>query len=160
VDDRQTELIEVGALDDFPDRGVRIVSVGCRELGIVRWEGEFYALHNRCPHQAGPVCTGTLGPKIVCDSPGQLEIDPDSPVIACAWHRWEFDVKTGASVWDPKYRVKTYPVEIRDDRVLVRMPSGERAAARRSMTRSRTDDASSVAAARWRRRWPRPRSST
>jgi nitrite reductase (NADH) small subunit len=129
VANRETELIDVGALDDFPDRTIRIVSVAGRELGIVSWAGRFYALHNRCPHQAGPLCAGTLGPKIVCDSAGHLEVDPDSPVIACAWHRWEFYVQTGTAVWDPKYRAKTYPVEIRDGRVLVRLGARERAAA-------------------------------
>lgn len=115
------ELVEVGVLEDFPDRTLKIVSVGGRELGIVHWGDDVYAIHNRCPHQAGPICHGTLGPKIVCNEPGKLDLDLDSPVVACAWHRWEFYVKTGASVWDPKYRVKTYQVEIRDDVVAVRM---------------------------------------
>jgi 3-phenylpropionate/trans-cinnamate dioxygenase ferredoxin subunit len=116
-----TDPVDVGGLDDFPDGRARIVTVGKLEVGVVRWGDEVYALHNRCPHQAGPLCRGSVGPQILSAAPGVLAIDRDSPVVACAWHRWEFYVKTGASVWDPKYRVKTFPAEVRDDRVLVHM---------------------------------------
>ena len=40
-------------------------------------------------------------------------------ILRCPWHEWEYDIATGESVFDPTVRVKTYPVEIRDDQVIV-----------------------------------------
>jgi nitrite reductase/ring-hydroxylating ferredoxin subunit len=41
------------------------------------------------------------------------------PVIACPWHGWEFDVKTGHAIWDPSLRIRTFPVTISGGRVLI-----------------------------------------
>lgn len=122
-DDRQ-HWHDVGALAEMPDREVTIITAGGIELGIIRWhQDEVYALHNRCPHQAGPLCLGNLGPRLVCEgtSPSELTIDDERPTMACAWHRWEFDVKSGESLWDPRYKVRTYPVRVEDGRILVRV---------------------------------------
>ncbi len=116
-------MIDVGTLDDFPPRSVTVVPAGEVEIGVVRWNGDaVYALRNVCPHALGPVCAGRLGPKIVArgGDPMALDVDESCPVIACAWHGWEFDVRTGQAVWpDARMRVKTYPVRVEGGRVLV-----------------------------------------
>jgi nitrite reductase/ring-hydroxylating ferredoxin subunit len=116
-------MIDVGGLDDFPPRSVTVVPAGRVEIGVVRWDGDaVYALRNLCPHARGPVCAGRLGPKIVASGadPLGLDVDEASPVIACAWHGWEFDVRTGQALWaGSRYRVRTYPVTVEAGRVLV-----------------------------------------
>ena len=118
-------MIEVGSLDDFRPRTVTVVPAGGLEVGIVRWDGDaVYALRNVCPHALGPVCAGRLGPKIVAPGgdPMGLDVDESIPVIACAWHGWEFDVRTGQAVWpDARLRVRTYPVRLEGGRVLVEL---------------------------------------
>lgn len=90
-------MIDVGPLAGFPEESIRVVSVEKREIGVVRWHGEqVYALHNRCPHMAGPLCRGALTARLI-GSPGTVEVE-DAPVIACAWHHWEFDVRSGQSL--------------------------------------------------------------
>ncbi len=109
---------DVGALESFEERSIRLITVGTREIGVIRWQGsEVYALHNRCPHMGGPLCSGTLG-ALREGTPGCISTE-DIPVIACSWHHWEFDVSTGHSLYDDRYRAKTYAVEVRDGRVLV-----------------------------------------
>ncbi len=116
-------MTEVGRLDDFAERSVTVVEVDGLEVGIVRWDGDaVYALRNVCPHARGPVCRGRLGPKVVAPSgdPFSFGVDEACPVIACAWHGWEFDARTGQAVWpDSRYRVKTYPVRVEAGRVHV-----------------------------------------
>jgi nitrite reductase (NADH) small subunit len=120
-------MIDVGALDDFEPRKPRLVDVEGLALGVVRWrDDEVYAIANRCPHQGAPLCAGNVGPKLV-GTPGAVEVDPDRPVITCAWHHWEFELKTGQSVWDPRYRAKTYPVKVENDRVLIELRRRSRA---------------------------------
>ncbi|MCY4086294.1 MAG: Rieske (2Fe-2S) protein [Actinomycetia bacterium] len=118
-------MIDVGGLDEFPERSVRVFSIEGREVGVMRWRGdEVFAFHNRCPHQGGPLCRGFFGPKLVSRGPGvpgRLEADDDLPIVVCPWHKWEFEAATGRGVWDPNYRVRTYPIKIEEGRVLLGM---------------------------------------
>jgi nitrite reductase/ring-hydroxylating ferredoxin subunit len=126
----ETTRVDVGSLEDFQERSCTVVTIAGREVGIVRWNGEtVYAVHNRCPHMGGPVCLGNLGPKIIApeEGPGDLRVDDDTPVLACAWHRWEFDVATGRSHWDPNYRLKLFPAVVEDGRILVSVTKGREA---------------------------------
>jgi nitrite reductase (NADH) small subunit len=116
--------VEVGTLDDFPDRAMRVVEANGWEIGICRWGSELFALRNVCPHQGAPVCLGFLGSRLDarCSPEGvEMEAAPEEPVLLCAWHRWEFSVRSGESRWDPRFRVKTYPVQVDGDRVLVQV---------------------------------------
>jgi nitrite reductase (NADH) small subunit len=116
-------VIDVGRLDDFAERSVTVLRAGRVEIGLVRWDGEeLYALRNVCPHERGPVCAGRLGPRMTAaaDDPLALAVDERCPVIACAWHGWEFDVRSGRALdAGSRYRVRTYPVRLDGGRVLV-----------------------------------------
>jgi nitrite reductase (NADH) small subunit len=114
--------VDVGAVEDFPDRTMHVVEAGGREVGVCRWGEEFFALRNVCPHQAAPVCSGFLQSRLrgrACAGGVALEAAAEEPVILCAWHRWEFSVRTGESAWDPRFRVRTYPVTVDRGRVLL-----------------------------------------
>jgi nitrite reductase/ring-hydroxylating ferredoxin subunit len=111
--------VDVGALDDFAERTVRVVRAEGREIGVIRWGGRLYAIGNVCVHQNGPVCHGILSARLTATAPGGMELDEAVPVIACPWHGWEYDVRTGAAIWDPHYRLRTYPVSVADGRVLI-----------------------------------------
>jgi nitrite reductase/ring-hydroxylating ferredoxin subunit len=113
--------IDVGPIEDFAEGTVRIVRAAGREIGIIRWAGAVYALNNLCSHQSGPVCTGILGPHLTARRPGEMELDPGAPVLACPWHGWEFDVRTGRALHDPRHSIRTFPVRLAGDRVLVEL---------------------------------------
>ena len=45
--------------------------------------------------------------------PQEYNYERDGEILVCPWHRWEFDIKTGKSVFNPhKLKVKTYPVTV------------------------------------------------
>jgi nitrite reductase/ring-hydroxylating ferredoxin subunit len=111
--------IDVGALDDFAERTVRVVRAEGREIGVIRWGGRLYALSNTCIHQNGPVCHGILSARLTAATPDGMELDEAVPVIACPWHGWEYDVRTGTAIWDSHYRLRTYPVSVTNGRVLI-----------------------------------------
>jgi nitrite reductase/ring-hydroxylating ferredoxin subunit len=119
-------MIDVGSEESFADGAVKLVRVGAQEVGVVRWNGSFYAIRNICPHQFGPVCNGTLRPLLVASGTGPRDLACDSsrPVITCPWHGWEFYVDSGRAVWSPGYRVRTYDVQVSDGRVYVNQPAG------------------------------------
>ena len=119
--------VDVGSVEEFADRTMRVVEVDGLEIGVCRWGSEFFALRNRCPHQAAPICRGFLQTRLTgrCARDAvELEAAPAEPVILCGWHRWEFSLRSGESAWDPHYKVKTYPVSVEGDRVLVRVGRG------------------------------------
>ena len=113
-----SSLTDVGAAEDFLDGTPRVVTAANREIAVVRWDGELFALRNVCPHQNGPLCGGVV-PRLDSAGAGDVVSLRASPIIYCAWHHWEFDVRTGRALDDPKLRVKTYEVTERDGRVYV-----------------------------------------
>jgi nitrite reductase/ring-hydroxylating ferredoxin subunit len=114
-------IVDAGPLEEFREREVTLVRLEGREVGIVRWNGEVYALANVCAHQQGPLCRGTLAARLDAPAPGTMELDEGSPVLACPWHGWEFDVRTGRALWDQQYRVRTYTAHVEEGRVLVEL---------------------------------------
>jgi nitrite reductase/ring-hydroxylating ferredoxin subunit len=36
-------------------------------------------------------------------------------VVACPWHGWEYDLQTGKCLWNPRYRVRVYDVDVAAD---------------------------------------------
>ncbi|HVC76335.1 MAG TPA: Rieske 2Fe-2S domain-containing protein [Candidatus Micrarchaeaceae archaeon] len=111
--------IDVGPVADFEERRFRIVNAGGHELGVLRWQDRFFAVHNRCPHQKGPLCLGIVSGRLVGRAPGSMEVDDDVPVIACPWHGWEFDLERGRALWEEGYAAKVVPVRVERGRVLV-----------------------------------------
>jgi nitrite reductase/ring-hydroxylating ferredoxin subunit len=111
-------LVDVGAVDEFMPDKLRIISVNDREVGVLSWQGRWYALRNICPHLGAPLCTGPVRPLLTQESvtSKDLTVELDRPVIMCPWHHWEFDIASGVSVTG-RERVKTYRVEIEEGRV-------------------------------------------
>ena len=103
---------------------VKIVSLNWRtSLGVFNVEGRFYALKNLCPHQGGPLCQGRLRPLVLSDGPYQVSYQRESEILRCPWHNWEFDITTGKALCNPRMRVRTYPVTIEGDELLVSLDS-------------------------------------
>ena len=119
--------VDVGSVEDFPAGKVRVVTVDEREVGVVAWEGNWFALRNICPHLGAPLCSGPLRPLLTQESVASrdLTVERDRPVLMCPWHHWEFDLQTGMSVTGHE-RVKTYPVFVQDGRVKLELAASQR----------------------------------
>jgi nitrite reductase/ring-hydroxylating ferredoxin subunit len=114
------KLHAVAAVDDLKEARPAIVKAGGRELAIVKLRGQVYALRNVCPHQTQSYINGIAHSRVAgTQNLGELQVFEDDPVLVCPWHGFEFKLKTGECVVDPKLRVKAYPVEVRDGRVWV-----------------------------------------
>jgi nitrite reductase (NADH) small subunit len=117
--------VDVGGENEFEEGAVRLVEVGRRSIGIVRWRGAVHALRNLCPHQGGPACRGLLRPLLKPDSAiGGIALDEERLVLSCPWHGWEFDVVTGHSLWDDTCKLGKYRVAVESGRVLIEIGGG------------------------------------
>jgi 3-phenylpropionate/trans-cinnamate dioxygenase ferredoxin subunit len=122
--DERTEPHRVGAVGEFPLGVFRVVVVDGREIGVLRTEERFFAVHNSCPHQGAAICEGMVSRgTMVSSRPHEYSYAHDRTILLCPWHRWEFDLETGRTVGDiSKKRLATYAVEVSDGSVFLRLP--------------------------------------
>ncbi|MFL5802061.1 MAG: Rieske (2Fe-2S) protein [Roseiflexaceae bacterium] len=103
----------VATVEEIPPGGRKIVEVAGRSIGVFNLGGVFFALRNRCPHQGGPLCSGSLGGLISAPRPGEYHYSRAGEMLRCPWHGWEFDIRTGQSWFDPaRVRVRRYEVTV------------------------------------------------
>jgi len=100
----------VATTAELPNGGRIVVTVNGHEIGVFHVGDGYYALFNRCPHRAGPLCKGRLRPLVISTEGTQLGYERESEILKCPWHQWEFDIKTGQALYDEKLRVRTYRV--------------------------------------------------
>jgi nitrite reductase (NADH) small subunit len=115
----------VARLDDLAaDRGF-VVEIGGRRIGLFRIGDDVFGLHGVCPHQGGPVGSGGIFPN-VCGTVENERLrewhDGENAVVACPWHGWEFDIRTGRCLGDPTRGLLTYEVDVRGGDVFVVLP--------------------------------------
>src|SRR5215213_3674807 len=116
----------VATVEEIPPGGRKIVEVAGRSIGVFHLGGEFFALRNRCPHQGGPLCTGTLGALISSSRPGEYQFSRAGEMLRCPWHGWEFDIRTGQSWFDPAHvRVRRYTVTVEGEQPGIAEPASQ-----------------------------------
>lgn len=114
----------VGPVDAVTQEAPLLVSVSGLEIGIFKLGEELHAYENRCAHQGGPVCTGAIIGKV------EQEILPDGTVsderesteqihIVCPWHGWEYDMATGECATDRRFKLRRFPLEVRDGEIFI-----------------------------------------
>jgi 3-phenylpropionate/trans-cinnamate dioxygenase ferredoxin subunit len=115
----------VGAVADFEDGRFKVLDIDGRPVGVVKTAQGFFAVRNRCPHQGADICAGTVGGTMVSSAPYEYEYSEDTLVVACPWHRWEFELATGESFGRiTNKKLVTYAVEVEDGEVYVMMRGG------------------------------------
>lgn len=105
---------KVGKVAELPENGDRLIAeINGQEIAVFRIDDEFYALANYCVHQGGPLCEGEMSKKTeVPDGEWMWESEEEEKVIKCPWHAWRFDVSTGVSLDNSKYKTPTYKVTL------------------------------------------------
>jgi len=87
-----SRAVDAGRAEDLPNGSSKTIELPeGRELALYNVNGEFYATENFCPHKGAPLVDG-----ILCEH-----------VIECAWHGWQFDVRTGECLTVPE-KLETY----------------------------------------------------
>ncbi len=90
------EFVKVANLSDIPKaRGARIEAEG-REIALFNVDNVIYAIDNQCLHSGGPLSEGRV----------------QDGIVACPWHLWQFDVRTGTMVNAPTLKVACYAVKV------------------------------------------------
>ena len=101
---RETQPAVVGGrVADLPVGSCKTIDLPeGRELALYNVNGELYATENFCPHKGAPLAAGTL-----CEY-----------TIACDWHGWQFDVRTGECLTVTE-NLRTYEVIVEEGSVKI-----------------------------------------
>ncbi len=100
--------IRVTDVGNVPPREGRPVVLGDREIAIFNLGDRFFAVDNRCPHKAGPLCDGIVA----------------GDAVVCPLHAWKVNLETGA-VERPANEhacVRTYATRIEAGILSVELP--------------------------------------
>jgi nitrite reductase/ring-hydroxylating ferredoxin subunit len=114
----------VAKASELADGDRRIIQHGAHDIGVFRWDGEFYAYANMCLHQGGPACEGLTIAKVEerlrpdKTSEGLYFSDTEMHFV-CPWHGYEYDMKTGECVSDRRLKLRSYKVVEKGDEVYV-----------------------------------------
>jgi len=96
--------LDVGALDDIPLRGARLVKCAFGCVAVFRTAAnEAFALEDLCPHRGGPLSQGIV----------------HGSSVTCPLHNWVIDLNTGEAQGADKGKVKTIPLRIEAGRLLL-----------------------------------------
>ena len=107
-------------LAEAPVEGVvRIIELGGRPVGVFRVEGAYYALADRCPHRAAPLCSRGEVVNVVEGVGDRATVTRIAAQLRCPWHKWDFDIATGACAVDPRLRVRTYATRVEGDELVI-----------------------------------------
>jgi nitrite reductase (NADH) small subunit len=111
---------DVCAAEELVDGRFVSFEVGTTRIGVLRRGEDVVAFRDRCPHQDAPICSsGFLRPFLTGELVGAVSSEHDRCVLICPWHGWEFELETGRSLVDGRYRLRTYRARVEGGRVLV-----------------------------------------
>ncbi len=97
------DFITVAKTVDLKPGQAKMVLAGGHQIALFNVGGNFYATSNLCLHMGGPLSDGDLSDQIV----------------ACPYHGWEYDVKTGECLISPGAKLRTYELKIIGDEIQV-----------------------------------------
>lgn len=95
--------VKVAELSEVPAGGAKLVDLQGSPVALYNVGGSIHATSNTCPHRGGPLAEGSL----------------QGGVITCPWHRFEYDVRTGACKTKPDLRVACYSVRVEGQDILL-----------------------------------------
>ncbi len=100
---QKTEWHRVAGFDPLEDNSVTSVAAGVKALCLVKFEGQYCALDNYCPHQGGPLGEGLI----------------ENGFVVCPWHGYEYAPQDGSPPGGYDDRVESFPLEQREDGIYV-----------------------------------------
>ncbi|HWK14664.1 MAG TPA: nitrite reductase small subunit NirD [Rhizobiaceae bacterium] len=96
--------LDIGTIDDIPQRGARCVKTPQGKIGIFRTHDDrIYAIDDHCPHKGGPLTQGIV----------------HGAAVTCPLHNWVFSLETGKALGADEGTVRTIPVRVTDGRISI-----------------------------------------
>jgi len=88
----------------LPENKMQEIEVAEKKIVLLRRDKKVYAFAANCPHAGTPLCEGWINPQ---------------GLIVCSTHLYRFDPTNGRNTSGEGYKLVTYPVEIKNDEIIV-----------------------------------------
>ncbi|MCB0697157.1 MAG: Rieske (2Fe-2S) protein [Chitinophagaceae bacterium] len=98
------QIVKTVSLSNLEDNKPIEISVDTKAVGLLRKGDDIYAFAATCPHAGARLCEGWV------DAQGR---------IVCPLHKYRFDPANGRNTSGEGYKLKTYPVEIRNGAIYI-----------------------------------------
>jgi nitrite reductase (NADH) small subunit len=96
--------VDIGAIDDIPAQGARVVKTAQGCVAVFRTaDDQIFALDDSCPHKGGPLSEGIV----------------HGTQVTCPLHNWVFDLATGMAQGADEGRVQNHPARVENGRILL-----------------------------------------
>jgi NAD(P)H-dependent nitrite reductase small subunit len=99
------KTVKVAKHGELKDGEAKAVEVDSTRIALFYVGGKYYALADTCPHRGGPLSEGLV----------------EGQHVRCPWHKWEFDLATGACLTDPEVQQPRYDVRVEGEDVIVEL---------------------------------------
>lgn len=98
-----SQLVRAATLEELESLGRKVIHLNGNTVVLFTYEGQVYAVDNRCPHMGFPLHRGSVR----------------DGILTCHWHHARFDLATGGTFDQFADDVRSYPVELRDSEIWV-----------------------------------------
>jgi len=106
------QYVEIPPAKQPPPGGRALWHVDGLVIALFNVDGVLYAIEDSCPHAGSSLFGGKL----------------EGRTVQCRAHGLRFDLATGCIPGIRDFRVRTYPIEMREDRAFIGLPEPARQA--------------------------------
>ena len=98
------DWVDIGCLEDVPRRGARCIKTPLGKIAVFRTaDDRVFAIDDQCPHKGGPLSQGIV----------------HGAQVTCPLHNWVFSLETGVAQGADTGAVRTYPLRLHQERILI-----------------------------------------
>ena len=101
-----SEFVTVAKVGSIPEGGSAVFTVKDQLIAVFRYQQEYHAITDLCPHMGASL------------SEGQLE----DGVVTCPWHAWRFRVQDGTWCDNPRIKIDHFEIRVVGDEIQVKAP--------------------------------------
>lgn len=105
--------------EELPPGGMLGGKLGPMPIVVIRTtDGRLYGLLDKCLHMGGPLSKGKIYTAQDGDTCGQYVEQDGRLIVKCPWHGYEYDLTTGATLFDENLKLRTFTVREEDGQVV------------------------------------------
>ncbi|KIC35391.1 2Fe-2S ferredoxin [Ruegeria sp. ANG-R] len=107
--------------EEVPTDAAKIVTVSNMPIGVFKLDDGYHALLNICPHKGAALCEGPVCGTTRETDTTEFIYDRPGEIVRCAWHGWEFDIRSGEFIVDSSFKTRRFDVSVEGNDLFVHL---------------------------------------
>jgi len=101
-----SDFVTVAKVGDIPNGKGQAYVVNNRMVAVFHVDGTYYAMDDMCPHMGASLAPGAIY----------------KGAVTCPWHAWQFCLKDGTWVNNPRLKIDSFEVRVEGEDIQVHVP--------------------------------------